>query len=489
MKSIFRSTPRSRRARPQQHEAQAEPQNAFFQPKLTINAPGDEYEREADAVADQVVSQQGRGGPALNGQAAVQRKPISRVQRLATPEEDKMPSTNDGRMAEDKRIQEKPEVQRAGEPKEEEKPVQKMDAPKEEEKPVQKAEAPKEEEKPVQRMDAPQEEEKPIQKAEAPKEEDKPVQKMDAPKEEEKPVQKAGEEEELQTKAQQGGASQAAPNFSSRLSARKGGGSPLPAPARAQMEQGIGADFSQVRIHTDSEAAQMNKEIHAQAFTHGKDVYFNNGKFSPESAEGKRLLAHELTHVVQQNGGQSNDIQRDISTPLPRRVRPNRRTGIARTTINGIRVIILPDSVSEVAGNGAETSADWNSVTINYETDSRGRIKSFTGPAGPEVTIHTVYEEGADPNATSAYGRGTTAADQRAGNTSLRFHEGSHGTAVLDYIRSNPFPVFTGRKKMAEADFQQAMGDYLAARTAYIDAVNAASAGPVDCVGTPGSMC
>lgn len=307
MKSIFRSSPRSRRARPQQHEAQAEPQNAFFQPKLTINEPGDAYEREADAVADQVVSQQGRGGPALNGQAAVQRKPISRVQRLATPEEDKMPSTNDGRMAEDKKIQEKPEVQQAEAPKEEEKPIQKAEAPKEEEKPVQKAEAPKEEEKPVQKMDAPKEEEKPVQKAEAPKEDEKPVQKMDAPKEEEKPVQKAGEEEELQTKAQQGGASQAASNFSSRLSARKGGGSPLPAAARAQMEQGIGADFSQVRIHTDSEAAQMNKEIHAQAFTHGKDVYFNSGKFSPESAEGKRLLAHELTHVVQQGGG---DIQR-----------------------------------------------------------------------------------------------------------------------------------------------------------------------------------
>ena len=88
------------------------------------------------------------------GQAAVQRMPISSVQRLATPDEEKMPSTNDGRMAEDKKIQEKPEVQRVEAPKEEEKPVQKMDTPKEEEKPVQKMDAPKQEEKPVQKMDA-----------------------------------------------------------------------------------------------------------------------------------------------------------------------------------------------------------------------------------------------------------------------------------------------------------------------------------------------
>jgi len=119
-------------------------------------------------VADQVGNSQSAGNPMMaGGQAAVQRMPISSVQRLATPDEEKMPSTNDGRMAEDKKIQEKPEVQRVEAPKEEEKPVQKMDTPKEEEKPVQKMDAPKEEEKPVQKMDAPKQEEKPVQKMDA----------------------------------------------------------------------------------------------------------------------------------------------------------------------------------------------------------------------------------------------------------------------------------------------------------------------------------
>jgi len=51
----------------------------------------------------------------------------------------------------------------------------------------------------------------------------------------------------------------------------------------------------------------MNKELNAQAFTHGRDIYFNAGKYDPESTQGKKLLAHELTHVVQQTGAKTQD--------------------------------------------------------------------------------------------------------------------------------------------------------------------------------------
>lgn len=96
-----------------------------------------------------------------------------------------------------------------------------------------------------------------------------------------------------------------------RLSQSKGGGSNLPDPIRAFMEQSIGADFSRVKIHNDNNAVQMSKDLSAQAFTHGSDIYFNNGKYNPYSTEGKHLLAHELTHVVQQNNGlQRKLIQR-----------------------------------------------------------------------------------------------------------------------------------------------------------------------------------
>lgn len=95
-----------------------------------------------------------------------------------------------------------------------------------------------------------------------------------------------------------------------RLNKSKGGGSALPDDTRSFMESGIGADFSQVKVHTGSDAVQMNKELGAQAFTHGKNVYFNQGKYDPGSNSGKKLLAHELTHTVQQGGEKVQRIQR-----------------------------------------------------------------------------------------------------------------------------------------------------------------------------------
>jgi hypothetical protein len=89
-------------------------------------------------------------------------------------------------------------------------------------------------------------------------------------------------------------------NFEARLSS-SGGGSPLPANTRAFMESRFGVDFSEVRLRTGGEAAQLNRAIGAQAFTHGQDIYLGEGKDDFESSGGKRLLAHELTHTIQQD--------------------------------------------------------------------------------------------------------------------------------------------------------------------------------------------
>ena len=136
--------------------------------------------------------------------------------------------------------------------------------------------------------------------------------------EEEKVQRREMEEEEpLQTKplmrkAADGGYT-ASPQLSSQLNSSKGGGNPLPNKTLASMNHAFGADFSTVRIHTGSQAAEMSQGIQAKAFTHGSDVYFNQGQYSPESSEGKRLLGHELTHVVQQKAakqGTPSSIQR-----------------------------------------------------------------------------------------------------------------------------------------------------------------------------------
>jgi hypothetical protein len=82
------------------------------------------------------------------------------------------------------------------------------------------------------------------------------------------------------------------------------------------MEPRFGADFSQVRVHTDSQAVQMNQAVGAQAFTHGSDIYFGAGK-SPGISD---LTAHELTHVVQQTGRVqlANSVQEDVDSQVQR---------------------------------------------------------------------------------------------------------------------------------------------------------------------------
>jgi hypothetical protein len=89
-------------------------------------------------------------------------------------------------------------------------------------------------------------------------------------------------------------------SIENRLSTSRGRGSALPEDTRRNMESFMGADFSEVKIHTDSNAVQMSKDLHAQAFTNGSDIYFNSGKFDTSSTKGQHLLAHELTHTVQQ---------------------------------------------------------------------------------------------------------------------------------------------------------------------------------------------
>ena len=103
-----------------------------------------------------------------------------------------------------------------------------------------------------------------------------------------------------QLQRQNDGTDTANNDVESRLSSNRGGGSALDSDTQTEMESSFGADFSKVRIHTGSEAAQLNQELGAKAFTHGSDIYFNQGQYNPSSSGGKHLLAHELTHTVQQ---------------------------------------------------------------------------------------------------------------------------------------------------------------------------------------------
>lgn len=227
----------------------------LFQRKLLVGPANDSYEQEAERVSQQVVSI-----PA----------PVS-VQRQEEEEEEP--------------LQAMPLVQRQEE--EEEVQTQRIQRQEDEEE-IQTL--------PVQR----QEDEEEIQTHRIQRQEDEEEVQTHR-------LQRQEEEEEIQTKRGPGESFAAGANFESRLAEQQGRGQPLPGDTRSFMEDRFGVDFSGVRLHTDGEAEQLNRAVSAQAFTHGQDIYMGEGKSDLASSDGQKLIAHELTHVVQQSGGAIRD--------------------------------------------------------------------------------------------------------------------------------------------------------------------------------------
>ncbi|MEL7355578.1 MAG: DUF4157 domain-containing protein [Cyanobacteria bacterium J06560_6] len=122
--------------------------------------------------------------------------------------------------------------------------------------------------------------------------------------------------------------------FEQQLATKRGGGSPLSKEVRAFMEPRFGVNFSEVTIHQEPE---LTSSIQAQAFTHGQNIYFNSGKYAPGTDRGKELLAHELTHVVQQTtngvcrkpmpGLVQKDDQEDSDSNNSFKTEPNQKAG------------------------------------------------------------------------------------------------------------------------------------------------------------------
>ena len=110
------------------------------------------------------------------------------------------------------------------------------------------------------------------------------------------------------------GEGEAAQDVEQAIQRARGGGQALDGGVRAQMEPAFGSDFSGVRVHANAEADTLNHSLSARAFTTGQDIFFRQGAYNPGSSSGRELLAHELTHVVQQNGDQ---VQRKLTVGQP----------------------------------------------------------------------------------------------------------------------------------------------------------------------------
>ncbi|PZV12172.1 MAG: hypothetical protein DCF20_18070 [Pseudanabaena sp.] len=116
------------------------------------------------------------------------------------------------------------------------------------------------------------------------------------------------EDEELQMKSlvqrrENLGGGEASTDLESSIQSARGSGQSLDPNLQVKMGQAMGADFSNVKVHTDSQSDQLNQSIQSKAFTTGQDVFFRQGEYDPGSRGGQELIAHELSHVVQQNEG------------------------------------------------------------------------------------------------------------------------------------------------------------------------------------------
>ncbi|GGG23368.1 hypothetical protein GCM10011344_25140 [Dokdonia pacifica] len=268
-------------------------ENAFIQPKLNVGKPDDRYEVEADNAADQIVSKSNEPSTQFfPATPAIQRQPDEEIQTQEGNVEQAVvaPITPGVQLKEASTEQKTDEEENTGE-----EDLQMMT-----DKESVKETSPEDTLQTKEAIDI-----TPTLLA------TQKTSQEDLQSKEEEDIQEK-EDEETQTVQKQASGDEGSvnPSVESTLQNSKGGGSPLDTNTKNEMESGFGADFSEVRVHNDSDAIQMNQQLGAQAFTNENDIYFNEGKYDPKSDSGKHLLAHELTHTVQQ--GASNSVQAKV---------------------------------------------------------------------------------------------------------------------------------------------------------------------------------
>ncbi|MGY6275619.1 eCIS core domain-containing protein [Methylomonas sp. MgM2] len=263
---------------------------SFFAPavqtKMTVNQPGDKFEQEADKTADKVMRMP---APVTGKDEKLQRAPEDKLQKK---DEEKIRKAD---MPEEKvQKQEEEKIQKADMPEEK---VQKQEDEK-----IRKAAEPeekirKQEEDKLQKADMPEEK---LQK-----QADDKLQKADTPEEKiqkqtDEKLQKAAADENKLRRKGDAGAPSVSSDAQSSIKNKTAGGQPLSSDVRGFMEPRFNADFSNVRVHHDAESADLSHQLSARAFTYQNHVFFSKDQYRPGTSEGKQLLAHELTHTIQQ---------------------------------------------------------------------------------------------------------------------------------------------------------------------------------------------
>ncbi len=211
----------------------------------------------------------------------------------------------------------------------------------------------------------------------------------------------------VQRKEQVAGAPAVTPVAAANIHGLRGGGRALPAEARSFFEPRFGADFSNVRVHVGTRAEEAARSIGAKAFTIGNDIAFGSGQYSPESRAGRTLLAHELTHVLQQ-GGSRGTVQCDFAiqppSPVaaPRALTPpqiatairfNER--VLKDIPNSAEIIELIRDVLGVSPKPAVVDADFVNGVVRWQAYYRLTQDGQLGPTTAQPLFREIGAEAA----------------------------------------------------------------------------------------------
>lgn len=264
-------------------------------PQVRLGPAGDKYEKEADSMADRFALQQ-VVAPEEQQQLYQQVTPL--VQREGE-EEALQPQEEPGEEVQLQAEEEEETVQLQTEEAQAAPEIMESGAEEEEVVQAQREEAQPAPEEVQASKDQPQLQREEVQtSAEEEEAQTSPEDQIQAQPEE---AQAQEEEEAVQMRAPtRKRPNYLAPHTADQLKMSKGQGQALDPNIQQKAEQFFGSDFSVVRIHTDARAQEMNKQLRARAFAHGRDIYFNAGQYQPDQPKGQQLLIHELTHTIQQ---------------------------------------------------------------------------------------------------------------------------------------------------------------------------------------------
>ncbi|MEZ4733110.1 MAG: DUF4157 domain-containing protein [Caldilineaceae bacterium] len=180
------------------------------------------------------------------------------------------------------------------------------------------------------------------------------------------------------------GSATVAPEVEQTIQQARGGGQALDHGVRTQLEPALQADFSGVRVHTDGQADNLNRSLSARAFATGQDIFFKQGEYNPGSSTGRELLAHELTHVVQQNG---DGVQTKLTVGAPGDRYEQEADSVARAVMQQEQQPVQRQSEEEEKDKETPVQAKFaeGALQRQAEEDEKEEAPIQTKPAAGQV--------------------------------------------------------------------------------------------------------